>query len=122
MAADATLLAAVRRPRDASGFYDSAHPVVLAGDFNVVPTDLDIYNTRSWKKHALLQPASREAYWEKVDPTAAKGLRPSVVRQSRARRSTRKEGSSACARAWAQMRLRSRLLLRLCYFRVSPFR
>jgi exodeoxyribonuclease-3 len=33
--------------------YDSGHPVVLAGDFNIVPTDFDIYNTRSWKKDAL---------------------------------------------------------------------
>jgi exodeoxyribonuclease-3 len=38
------------------------HPVVLAGDFNVVPTDFDIYNPASWKKDALLQPRSREAY------------------------------------------------------------
>lgn len=38
------------------------HPVVLAGDFNVVPTDFDIYNTRSWLKNALLQPESRECY------------------------------------------------------------
>jgi exodeoxyribonuclease-3 len=37
-------------------------PVVLAGDYNVVPTDFDIYNTRSWLKDALLQPESREAY------------------------------------------------------------
>src|SRR5688572_3715591 len=41
----------------------SKKPVVLAGDFNVVPTDeLDIYNPRSWKKDALLQPAPRERY------------------------------------------------------------
>ena len=38
------------------------HPVVLAGDFNVVPTDFDIYNPRSWLKDALLQPESRECY------------------------------------------------------------
>ncbi|HUL57248.1 MAG TPA: exodeoxyribonuclease III [Usitatibacter sp.] len=37
-------------------------PVVLAGDYNVIPTDFDIYNTRSWKKDALLQPAPRAAY------------------------------------------------------------
>ncbi len=37
-------------------------PTILAGDFNVVPTDFDIYNTRSWKKDALLQPQSRERY------------------------------------------------------------
>lgn len=37
-------------------------PVVLAGDYNVVPTEADIYNSRSWKKNALLQPASRAAF------------------------------------------------------------
>jgi exodeoxyribonuclease III len=37
-------------------------PVVLAGDYNVVPTDADIYATRSWKKDALLQPQPRDAY------------------------------------------------------------
>jgi exodeoxyribonuclease-3 len=40
----------------------TGQPVVLAGDFNVVPTDFDIYNPKSWKKDALLQPASRAAY------------------------------------------------------------
>lgn len=39
-------------------------PVVLAGDYNVVPTDdvADIYSPASWKKDALLQPQSRAAY------------------------------------------------------------
>lgn len=37
-------------------------PVVLAGDFNVVPTDFDIYEPKSWKKDALLQPESCAAY------------------------------------------------------------
>ncbi len=37
-------------------------PVVLAGDYNVVPTDFDIYNPASWREDALLQPASREAF------------------------------------------------------------
>lgn len=37
-------------------------PVVLAGDFNVVPTDFDIYDPRSWRRDALLQPESRAAY------------------------------------------------------------
>ncbi len=46
----------------AAGLYGSGHPVVLAGDFNVVPTDFDIYNPRSWQKDALLQPESRECY------------------------------------------------------------
>ena len=37
-------------------------PAVLAGDYNVVPTDFDIYATRSYKDNALLQPAPRAAY------------------------------------------------------------
>jgi exodeoxyribonuclease III len=46
----------------ASALYKSGHPVVIAGDYNVVPTDFDIYNPRSWLKDALLQPQSRECY------------------------------------------------------------
>jgi exodeoxyribonuclease-3 len=48
--------------RHAKGLHDSGHPVLLAGDFNVVPTDFDIYNPRSWRKDALLQPESRDCY------------------------------------------------------------
>jgi bifunctional non-homologous end joining protein LigD len=48
--------------RHAETLQSSEHPVVLAGDYNVVPTDEDIYNTRSWLKDALLQPESRECY------------------------------------------------------------
>jgi len=48
--------------KHAATLYSSGHPVVLAGDYNVVPTDFDIYNTRSWLKDALLQPESRECY------------------------------------------------------------
>jgi exodeoxyribonuclease III len=38
------------------------HPVVLAGDYNVVPTPFDIYPTKSFDKDALVQPESRAAY------------------------------------------------------------
>jgi exodeoxyribonuclease-3 len=41
---------------------DSRAPVVLAGDFNVVPTDLDIYNARAWRWDAVMQPETRAAY------------------------------------------------------------
>jgi exodeoxyribonuclease-3 len=37
-------------------------PVVLAGDYNVVPTVQDIYPTRSLDNNALVQPASRQAF------------------------------------------------------------
>jgi exodeoxyribonuclease-3 len=39
-----------------------SQPVILAGDYNVVPTDFDIYNPRSWLKDALLQPETRACY------------------------------------------------------------
>jgi len=40
----------------------SAHPVVLAGDLNVVPTNADIYNAWAWRFDAVLQPETRDAY------------------------------------------------------------
>ncbi len=53
-------------------------PVVLAGDYNVVPTDRDIYPTKSYAKDALLQPESRARFarlleqgWRRCDPHAA---------------------------------------------------
>ncbi len=54
---------------------DSGHPVVLAGDFNVVPTDFDIYNPRSWLKDALLQPESRACYRRLLDQGWTDSLR-----------------------------------------------
>ena len=42
-------------------------PVVLAGDYNVAPTELDIYPTRSWDNDALIQPRSRAAFKALVD-------------------------------------------------------
>ena len=46
----------------AQPLFKLGHPVILAGDYNVVPTDFDIYSPKSWLKDALLQPAPREAY------------------------------------------------------------
>src|SRR5881398_1395698 len=37
-------------------------PVVLAGDYNVVPTVRDIYQTRSLDGNALIQPESRQSF------------------------------------------------------------
>jgi exodeoxyribonuclease-3 len=46
----------------AQTLHETGHPIVLAGDYNVVPTDWDIYNARSWLKNALLQPEPRALY------------------------------------------------------------
>ncbi|MDB5942161.1 MAG: Exodeoxyribonuclease [Ramlibacter sp.] len=47
--------------RHAQTLIDAGGPVVLAGDFNVVPTDADIYNAWLWRLDAVLQPESRRA-------------------------------------------------------------
>ena len=46
----------------AAKFIKQDIPVVLAGDYNVAPTGLDIYPTKSWDKDALIQPNSRAAF------------------------------------------------------------
>jgi exodeoxyribonuclease III len=56
-------LAWLRRLTSHAGeLYATGAPVVLAGDYNIVPTDLDIYPSKSWDRNALLQPQSRAAY------------------------------------------------------------
>ena len=42
-------------------------PVALAGDYNVVPTEMDMYPSRSWSKNALVQPQSRAAFQRLLD-------------------------------------------------------
>ena len=37
-------------------------PVILAGDYNVMPTDLDVYKPERWVDDALFRPEVREAY------------------------------------------------------------
>lgn len=54
---------------------DCGHPVVLAGDYNVVPIDLDIYDPKHWRRDALLQPESREAYARLLDQGWTDALR-----------------------------------------------
>ena len=51
-----------RLARHAKSLQKSGAPVVLAGDYNVVPTPFDIYPTKSWDKDALVQPESRAAF------------------------------------------------------------
>jgi exodeoxyribonuclease III len=56
-----------RLMKHARGLYAEKIPVVLAGDFNVVPTDRDIYATRSYADDALLQPQSRALFQRILD-------------------------------------------------------
>src|SRR5215471_1845047 len=47
---------------NAAELYALDAPVVLAGDFNVVPTDTDIYPTKSYANNALVQPEPRALF------------------------------------------------------------
>jgi exodeoxyribonuclease-3 len=38
-------------------------PTVLAGDYNVIPTDDDVYDPQAWMDDALFQPESRDGYF-----------------------------------------------------------
>jgi hypothetical protein len=46
----------------AASLRKSGAPVVIAGDFNVVPTPLDICPTKSWDKDAQVQPEGRALF------------------------------------------------------------
>ena len=51
----------------ASELYALDAPVVLAGDYNVVPTDADIYPSKSYKENALVQPEPRALFRRILD-------------------------------------------------------
>ena len=51
----------------AAELYALDAPVVLAGDFNVVPTDADIYPSKSYAKNALVQPEPRALFRRILD-------------------------------------------------------
>jgi exodeoxyribonuclease-3 len=46
----------------AKGLFDRDQPVILAGDYNVIPTELDAYKPERWVDDALFFPESRAAY------------------------------------------------------------
>ncbi|MBP1886245.1 exodeoxyribonuclease III [Sinorhizobium mexicanum] len=51
----------------AAELLETGLPVVLAGDYNVVPEPRDIYPTRSYDDNALVQPESRAAFRHLLD-------------------------------------------------------
>ena len=51
----------------AAELYALDAPVVLAGDYNVVPSDADIYPTKSYKDNALVQPEPRALFQRLLD-------------------------------------------------------
>jgi exodeoxyribonuclease-3 len=44
----------------------TGQPVVLAGDYNIIPTDLDVYVPERWREDALFHTSVREAFADLV--------------------------------------------------------
>jgi exodeoxyribonuclease-3 len=51
-----------RLQRHTSKLLKSGESVILAGDYNVMPTDLDVYKPERWANDALFRPEVRKAY------------------------------------------------------------
>lgn len=63
----------------AAGPVNEKSPVVLAGDYNVIPTDLDVYKPERWVDDALFRPESRAAYHRLLDQGWTDSLRKAAV-------------------------------------------
>jgi exodeoxyribonuclease III len=64
-----------RLAEHAGSLLGSGEPVVLAGDYNVMPTDLDVYAPERWVDDALFRPEVREAYRRLVEQGWTDALR-----------------------------------------------
>jgi exodeoxyribonuclease III len=51
-----------RLQKHAKTLLKSGAPVVLAGDYNVMPTELDVYKPERWRDDALFRPEVRKAF------------------------------------------------------------
>lgn len=64
-----------RFARHAATLFETGLPVVLAGDYNIVPEPHDIYPTHSYDDNALVQPESRAAFRDLLDQGWTDALR-----------------------------------------------
>jgi exodeoxyribonuclease-3 len=46
----------------AAELMESKKPVILTGDYNVMPTELDVYKPEKWVNDALFRPETRDAF------------------------------------------------------------
>ena len=59
----------------AADLFASGAPVLLTGDFNVMPTEMDVYKPERWLDDALFAPEVREAWFRLVDQGWTDALR-----------------------------------------------
>ena len=51
-----------RLAKHAAELFQSGKPVVLTGDYNVMPAEIDVYKPERWVDDALFRPETREAF------------------------------------------------------------
>jgi exodeoxyribonuclease-3 len=56
-----------RLTKHAADLFKSGKPVVLTGDYNVMPTELDVYKPERWVNDALFRPETRAAFKKLVN-------------------------------------------------------
>jgi exodeoxyribonuclease-3 len=71
-----------RLNRHAAELFAADIPVVLAGDYNVVPEPRDIYATKSYDDNALVQPESRAAFKRLLDQGWVDAIRKKHPRET----------------------------------------
>jgi len=64
---DYKLLWMERLRQHAQSLYAREIPVVLGGDFNIIPEPVDVYNPANWEQDALFHPRSRAAFRAIID-------------------------------------------------------
>jgi exodeoxyribonuclease III len=64
-----------RLSEHAGSLLATGEPVALAGDYNVMPTDLDVYAPERWVDDALFRPEVRDAYRRLVEQGWTDSLR-----------------------------------------------
>ena len=64
-----------RLTQHAAGLMTSKKPVILTGDFNVMPTEKDVYKPERWVDDALFRPETREAFKNLIDQGWTDALR-----------------------------------------------
>jgi exodeoxyribonuclease III len=51
----------------AKELFDSGKPVILTGDYNVMPSEIDVYKPERWVNDALFRPETRAAFKKLLD-------------------------------------------------------
>jgi exodeoxyribonuclease-3 len=64
-----------RLHKRAQELIDTGAPVILCGDYNVMPTELDVYKPERWLDDALFRPETRAAYRKLLDQGWTDALR-----------------------------------------------